>query len=265
MSAATPERGWQVRLLKPRQGILGQPIRPAEVGEALCDAMLASENLVEDAQYQKICPSEFVVEVPPDDYAHGYAPLEPGLAQQWRERLLNHLTTSNSRQGRREYRFAGQVAVAIRAAADLAAGQVRIRSRLSRDGAAPETAAQAVLPGCLELLPDGKRWPLPAGLVTIGRDPACAICIDLPRVQELRMVSGQHAYLQCGPGSYRLFDGTPTGAPSVNGTFVNQQPVGAGGQPLQDGDIVILAALRPEAPTLATPGVAGLRFRANCD
>ena len=38
----------------------------------------------------------------------------------------------------------------------------------------------------------------------------------------------------------------------------------AGGQLLQDGDILILAAVRPLAPSLDTPGVVGLRFRAQC-
>ena len=42
------------------------------------------------------------------------------------------------------------------------------------------------------------------------------------------------------------------------------QPVPSGGQLLREGDIVILAAVRPQAPSLDTPGVAGLRFRALC-
>jgi pSer/pThr/pTyr-binding forkhead associated (FHA) protein len=77
-------------------------------------------------------------------------------------------------------------------------------------------------------------------------------------------VSGQHAYLHCLPRAYRLFDGAPNGLPSINGTFVNGRPVPPGGHLLQDGDILILAAVRPQAPSLDTPGVAGLRFRALC-
>ena len=77
-----------------------------------------------------------------------------------------------------------------------------------------------------------------------------------------RLVSGQHAYLQCAPGAYRLFDGSSAGLRSVNGTFVNGRPVAPSGQLLQDGDILILASLRPQAPDTETPGVVGLRFRA---
>jgi hypothetical protein len=33
--------GWQVRLLKPRTGLLAQSLRAAELGDALCEVMLA--------------------------------------------------------------------------------------------------------------------------------------------------------------------------------------------------------------------------------
>ncbi len=266
MSAPLPA-DWQVRLVKPRLGGLAPANGPAEVSDLLCETLLARENLLEDAEYNKTVPNEFVVELPPDTYARQYAPLENVIAQQWRERLLNHLATANSRQGRREYRFAGQVSVEIRLAPDLAPGQLRILSRLQAPAlgdARPAAAPPAELPACLELMPAGKHWQLRSGLITIGRDPACDVFLDLPRVQELRLVSAQHAYLQCLPGAYRLFDGAPNGLPSVNGTFVNGQPVAPGGQLLREGDVLILAAVRPQAPSLDTPGVAGLRFRALC-
>lgn len=263
MSANSPGDGWQVRLIKPRLGLLAQANGPAEVSDVLCETMLARENQLEDAEYKKSVPNQFVVELSPALYARHYAPLEKVICQQWRERLLNHLATANSRQGRREYRFAGQVVVEIRAAPDLEPGQFRIRSRLQAE--APDNPLPVLLPACLELLPAGKPWRLRAGIVTMGREPACDIFLDMPRVQELRLVSGQHAYLQCLPEAYRVFDGAPNGLPSVNGTFVNSWPVPPGGQLLHDGDILILAALRPQAPSLDTPGVVGLRFRALCE
>jgi len=256
--------GWQVRLLKPRTGLLAQSLRAAELGDALCEVMLARDNVIEDAQFNKLVPNQFVVELPPDEYQRSYAPIEQQLGHQWREQLLNRLTTTNSRQGRREYRFGGQVAVSVRPAADLAAGQARIRSRLAPD-VAPAEPPPGPLPACLEVLPDGRRWPLRTGLLTIGRDPASDVVLDDPRVQELRLVSSQHAYLRCAPGAYRLFDGSPNGAPSVNGTYINHQPVPRDGQLLQDGDILILASLHPMNPQLNTPGVVGLRFRAVCE
>ncbi len=267
MSPNAPGDGWQVRLIKPRPGLLAQANGPAEVSDRLCETLLARENLLEDAEYRKTAPNQFVVELTPDIYAQHYAPLEKVIGQQWRERLLNHLATANSRQGRREYRFAGQVMVEIRPAPDLEPGQFRILSRLQAE--APDdplpVALPVVLPACLELLPAGKPWRLRAGLVTIGRDPTCDIFLDLPRVQELRLVSGQHAYLQCLPEAYRLFDGAPNGQRSINGTFINGRPVPPDGQLLRDGDLLILAAVRPQAPSLDTPGVVGLRFRARCE
>ena len=262
MSVPPPGNGWQARLIKPRLGLLSAATGPAEVSDLLCETLLARENLLEDAEFNKIVPNQFIIELAPDTYARRYAPLEKVIRQQWRERLLNYLATANSRQGRREYRFAGQVAVEIRPAPDLEPGQLRILSRLHTE--VPEEPPPAALPACLELLPDGKPWRLRTGLLTLGRDAVCDIFLDLPRVQELKLVSSQHAYLQCLPGSYRLFDGSPNGLPSVNGTFVNGQPVPPGGQLLQDGDIVILAAVRPQSPRLDTPGVVGLRFRAVC-
>jgi hypothetical protein len=262
VSAHPPAHDWQVRLITPRLGLLAAANGPAEVSDLLCETLLARENVLEDAEYNKTVPNQFVVEFAPDTYARHYAPLEKVIEQQWRERLLNYLATANSRQGRREYRFAGQVAVEIRPAPDLEPGSLRILSRLQ--AGAPDNPPPVALPACLELLPAGQPWRLRAGLVTIGREPACDIFLDLPRVQELRLVSAQHAYLQCLPGAYRLFDGAPNGLPSVNGTFVNGRPVPAGGQLLQDGDILILAAVRPLTPSLDTPGVVGLRFRAQC-
>jgi hypothetical protein len=256
--------GWQVRHLKPRTGLLAQSLRAAELGAALCEVMLARENVIEDAQYRKIVPNQFVVELPPDAYEHSYAPIQNELGLQWREQLLNHLTTTNSRQGRREYRFGGQVAVSLCSAADLAPGQARIRSRLAPDLALAEPPP-GPLPACLEILPEGRRWPLRTGLVTIGRDAGSDIVLDDARVQELRLVSSQHAYLRCAPGVYRLFDGSPNGAPSVNGTYINRVAVPRDGQLLQDGDILILASLHPLTPQLNTPGVVGIRFRAVCE
>lgn len=263
MSAPAAGDGWQVRLVKPRRGLTTQPVRPADIGVALAEVMLARENLLEDAHYQKIVPNQFVVDVPPGDYSSNYQPIEAQLCQQWADRLLSELTTANSRQGRRGYRFAGQVSVRLHPAAEVAPGHARIRSRLQADG--PGERPPGPLPACLELQPAGRLWRLREGLLTIGRDAGCDLFLDMPPVQALRLVSSQHAYLRCAPGDYRLFDGNPQGQPSVNGTFVNGRPVDPNGHVLRDGDGVILAALKRQAPSLETPGVVGLRFRASCD
>jgi pSer/pThr/pTyr-binding forkhead associated (FHA) protein len=78
------------------------------------------------------------------------------------------------------------------------------------------------------------------------------------------MVSGEHAHIRCQEGVCRLYDGSPGGKPSLNGTFVNGRPVPAEGQPLRDGDAIILAALDPARPKADTPGAAAFTFEASC-
>ena len=154
----------------------------------------------------------------------------------------------------------------MRPGPDLEPGQVRLLLRLQMHApAAPEPPAPSPLPACLVLLPAGRTWRLRTGLLTLGRDPRCDIAFDLPGVQELRLVSSQHAYLQCAPSAYRVFDGTPQGLPSVNGTYVNGRPVPPQGHLLQAGDQLILAAVHRHAPRADTPGVVALRFEATCD
>jgi hypothetical protein len=262
VSQPEPEAAWHVRLVKPRLGWNARPVRPADVVGALRDTLLAPEAGLEDAHYQKIVPNRYLVELPAESYARHFQPLATRLCQQWRDALLEHLATTNSRQGQKHYRFAGQVQVEIRPAADLAVGELRIHSALQAD--VPASAAPAPLTACLELVPDGRRWALSEGIVTIGRDAQCAIALDLPRLLERPLISSRHAYLQCLSGECRLFDGAPDGVPSTNGTFVNGRPVPRGGQLLKDGDLLVLAALPHRAPDADVPGAAGLRFHAHC-
>ena len=77
--------GWQVRLLKPRTGLLAQSLRAAELGDALCEVMLARENVIEDAQFNKLVPNQFVVELAPDEYQRSYAPIEQELGHLLRD------------------------------------------------------------------------------------------------------------------------------------------------------------------------------------
>jgi hypothetical protein len=263
MSDASGDQAWHIRLVKPGVGRKAMPVRPADVAGALRDLLLAPESGLEDAQYQRIVPNRFIVELPAENYARRFQPLEQQICQQWRETLLNHLATTNSRQGQKLYRFAGQVQVEIRPAADLGMGDLRLRSAMQPD--APLSRAPATITACLELVPEGTRWTLREGVLTIGRDPGCAIALNLPRLLERPLISSRHAYVQCRAGECRLFDGSPDGVPSTNGTFVNGQPVPRSGRALQAGDEIILAALPHSAPNLSTPGVAGLRFSARCE
>lgn len=253
---------WHVKVVGPRLPWGARPLRPAEVGDHLRSVMLAGDNLIEDARYNKIVPNDYVVEINESHYARYYQPIAEQIVEQWQAKLLEHLNTANSRQGRREYRLAGRLKVEIRPAADLAATQARFLSRFLTDQG--EQQAVETQPACLELLPGGKRWQLRPGTVTLGRNASCDITLNMREVQRKRLISGLHAYIRWEEGQYRIFDGAPGGRPSLNGTYVNNQPVPAGGHLLQDGDTIILATLDPTQPRADTPGTATLRFHLEC-
>lgn len=258
----TSENPWQVKSLKPKLKLFSAPLRPADIVASLCEITTTRQNLVEDVNYRKTVPNHFVVELAEENYQRNYRQIENQVCQQWRERLLTHLTNTNSRQGRQEYRFAGPVLVELRPASDLTADQARIYFRLEANSLQPP--GPKILSACLETTKGDRRWPLREGIMTLGREAFSDIVLDLPLVQEKKLVSGQHAYLRCLNGEYRLFDGTPRGQASTNGTFVNALRVPAPGILLKSGDILVLASLNPTTPILDTPGIVVLRFRTDC-
>ena len=255
MTEPIDETGWHVRMVGPKMPWSSEPVRPAEVADALCRVMLSPDAALEDVDYNKIVPNRFIVEVDPENHARRYALIEPRVMAQWREKLLEALTTANSRQGRREFRFGGRVSLELRQSKSLKPGHARVLGRIE-----PDKPEETALPYQLETVPPAKNWPLRKGTVTIGRDPECEVHLADPDVQEKRLVSGQHAYLKCDVGQVWLFDGTPAGQPSTNGTFVNGKRVPANGRRLLDGDLIVLAALDPDNPQPDTPGTVALRF-----
>lgn len=126
--------------------------------------------------------------------------------------------------------------------------------------AAPQGNIRAAF---IELVPSGRRWSIYPGVNTIGRADSCQVFLDLPLIQEKRLVSGQHAYIVFENGTCTLFDGAPDGRPSANGTYVNLRRVPPGGYRLQNGDAIVLAAVDPLYPRSDTPGTATFYFWAN--
>ncbi|MDT8305965.1 MAG: DUF3662 domain-containing protein [Anaerolineae bacterium] len=243
-----------------RFGRGGGAVRPADINRHLEAAMLDRQNLLEDVNYGKIVPNEYLVEVGPETYEHRFRPLAGDLTSQWQRRLLDALNTANGRQGSRVYRFGGPVVVHLRPAADVPEDEVRIRSRVNNE----QAVAAAVGIPCLQRLPRGRSWPLQGALVTMGRSRQNDIYLDEPEIQERRLVSSQHAYLRCRGDHCHLYDGSPDGKPSLNGTYVNGKRLGQEGRLLRDGDTVVLAASDPQHPSPDAPGVAGFVFRASC-
>ena len=277
------EGSWHVKLMQPRLPWGAHALLPADVGNELCVVMLNRENMLEDVHYQKVAPNRFRVELNGDNFARHYQPLLPRIMQQWQKRLLECLATANSRLGRKEYVLAGSVHIEVNPAPDLKLHQARIYSQIRPDqpvlpadpparrggelpgprptGPAPVPAPQVQpLTAYLEQLSGGRRWALYPGVMTIGRQETCDIHLDLPDVQEHRLISSQHAYLHCDPQNVRLFDGTPSGRPSLNGTYVNRRRIFSEGFALRDGDLITLAAANPLDPRPDAPGVVSFRF-----
>jgi hypothetical protein len=267
MGLENPEAHWQINWLKPRLPWNKQAIRPAEIGDGLCKAMTARKNILEDANYNKVVPNHYVVELSPENYTHHYEPLGNSLIQQWRDRLVEHLMTANSRLGRKEYRFGGQLLIELRSVSGLKDSHARILCRVAPDlesvdgEISPTTQDRGKEVAFLELIDEDRSWPLYSGNNTIGRGEACDVYLDLPQIQEKRLISAQHATIRNEGEQCFLFDGALSGKPSANGTYVNSQRVTEYGVPLQDGDIIVLAAINPGDPRWDTPGVAAFRFR----
>jgi pSer/pThr/pTyr-binding forkhead associated (FHA) protein len=113
------------------------------------------------------------------------------------------------------------------------------------------------------MVPNGQRWAIYPGINTIGRSESCQIYLDNHLVQEKRLVSGMHAFIRFESGECYLFDGSPDGRPSSNGTYVNLRRVPPSGYRLQNGDAIVLAAVDPLFPRSDTPGVATFYFWTN--
>ena len=256
--------GWHSRMMRPLIPWISQTIRPADVSDGLVGAMFARENILEDVNYHKIVPNRYIVEVNEENYVKNYQSIEKRIIQQWSKKMLEQLMTANRRQGRKEFHFGGRLHVEIRPVSDLGANQVRILSRIQADQ--DRQAAPVITPpaGCLEISPGGQRFPLHPGIVTIGRKPANDIYLERQDIQEKRLVSSLHAYIVCEPPQFRLFDGSPDGKPSVNGTYVNFRRIPSSGYSLQDGDFIILAAVDPNNPRSDTPGIAAFHFHLAC-
>jgi len=220
------ETNWQTNWVKPSFLPNRQSITPAEIGDALCKIIMSKGNVLEDANYNKILPNSLVVELSQDNFQKHYEPLKQSLIQQWREKLVEHLMTTNSRLGRKEYRFGGQLHIELHPAVDIIDNRARVLCRVEPN-VDPEVQKllsqkmQGKETGYLELVNGDRRWPLFPGDNTIGRDASCDIFLDVPVIQAKRLVSGQHARIYVDRGQHILYDGSLLGKPSANGTFVN--------------------------------------------
>jgi hypothetical protein len=268
MTRENYQPNWHIDIIKPRLLWSRKVVRPAEVGYALAGVMMNRDRHLEDANYNKIVPNDYIVEVSIENYQRSFEPISDRLVSQWREKLVHSLMTANSRLGRKEYRFGGQLRIDLRQAPDLGEAQVRLLSRVSQDIDAPVEVSFADLApgpgievGYLEMVNGPGRWNIFQGDNVIGRDESCDIRLDLPVIQEMRLVSSQHAYIRCVGEQCLLYDGSPAGRSSANGTFLNGRRISKEGVPLEDGDRIALAAADPARPDEHTTGTAAFHFR----
>jgi len=262
---------WRTHMLKPRIPWSSGTIRPAEVGRGLCGVMMDRQNHLEDANYQRVVPNRFIVELSEDNFNRNYRPLGKRLLEQWRAQLVEELETANSRQGKREYLFGGPVQIEIRPAPGLKDNQARVLAQVhaerpvqppqSKPAVGPVVVSRQPAPvAFLTMRSTNQRWKLYPGETTIGRDASCDITLDDPLIRERRLVSGKHAFIRCDGRRCVIYDGSPAGKPSLNGTFVNYQRVPPQGKVLEDGDLLILATVDPLQPQPDAPGVAAFYF-----
>jgi hypothetical protein len=252
------DAGLRAFIRRPLAGRRRRELRPADVRERLEAAMLKPENILEDARYHRIVPNDYTVLIHPATYERHFRQIERRVCEQWREELVTALDTANQRRGRRQFQFGGPVQVRVLADEAVPEGDARINSQIVAEPGQANGAA------CLELPASGRRWPLAGGRLTIGRDESSDIYLPAPPGQRRPLISGQHAYVLMEAGAARLFDGSPAGRPSLNGTFVNGRRVGPGGQMLEDGDLIVLAPLDPDNPQPDAAGSVALRFHARC-
>jgi hypothetical protein len=263
MGVQRPDEQWRVRRVE--LGFLWgkDPIRPADLSHKLRDILFSKDNQIEDADYHKVVPNRFLIELNPENFGKNFQPIQTRVIAQWREKLLDDLEKANARQGRREYNFAGRVEIQIRPGSDLAPNQARIYFQVGWMGAnsgSQPLPPELLLPASVELVPGGKRWRLHRGIVTIGREAGNDVTLEGAEIQAQRLVSAHHAYIVCDEKKMVLHDGSPGGRPSTNGTYLNLKRVGPEGAQLKDGDLILLAALQPDSPRPETPGAAVLRF-----
>jgi hypothetical protein len=107
-----------------------RPILPADVTRHLARAMLTRRNVREGADYGRIVPNDYLVELSEANYRHNYAPIELQVCERWRTDLTATLDTTNERLGRQAYKLGGEVRIRIKPTSDLAPGSVRIQATI---------------------------------------------------------------------------------------------------------------------------------------
>ncbi|MCP3937664.1 MAG: DUF3662 domain-containing protein [Actinomycetia bacterium] len=205
-------RGFERRLERLVEGGFARAFRgavePVEIGRRVVRVLDDERTL--DVHGSMTAPNMFAVWLSQADLDR-FTPMQEALVRE-----LGDLARTHARE--RGYRFVGNVVVS------LAPGQGYREGRFEVTSALEANAENG--PGSL-VFSDGSRVALGTG-VTIGREAACNLQIEDPRV------SRRHVGIEVAGAGYRLVD-----LGSTNGTRVNQSPVAD--HTLVDLDIIEIA------------------------
>lgn len=215
-------KGFERRLERLVEGVFARAfkssLRPVELGRRLIREM--DDQRTVNVQGNVAAPNHFTITLGPDDHAQ-FAEIE--------ESLLRALADEARTHAREEgYVFMGPVEVHLQRDDDLGVGSFGLSARF-KEGAGGTTGGSIVLD-------DGRRFPLSATPLTIGRATDAAI-----RVSDTS-VSRRHAEVRPSGTGWTIVD-----LGSTNGTRVNGAPITE--RVLQDGDAITVgdASMRFEA------------------
>jgi hypothetical protein len=186
-------------------------LQPVEIGRRLTREMDLRRTL---APRGRLAPNTFTVALSPEDHDR-FAPIEEELVHELVSVAKDHAKAEN-------YVFLGPVAVTIVADPDLSPGRLLVAGEMAK-GAGPVATI---------LLPDGRRLPLRATPLSMGRLPECDVVVADPNV------SRRHAEIRPSEHSsgWEVAD-----LGSTNGTRLNGIPLRTA-TPLTPGDQITVGA-----------------------
>ncbi|MEM7346279.1 MAG: FhaA domain-containing protein [Chloroflexota bacterium] len=221
------------RVLRGKQST--QTLKPAQLARALEQELEQTLHYVID---EIIAHNQFTISLSPKDYTNRLSYKE--RLEQKLVRYIQELIEA------RDYQILGTIQVEIVEDVELSPNRCTIHSRLEEGVSATESTPY------LELLPTGDRYPLGSKVVTIGRSQQNDICLGA--LDQRRVISRRHAHIKQEKGdTFVLYDGL-SGQHSTAGTYLAGQRLNGKGQPLQDGQSIILGPTQRLNPTQPLQG-----------
>lgn len=175
-------------------------LQPVEVGRRLIREMEASRTI--DVSGRALAPNRFVIRISEEDYQR-FAEFEKSLVAELAATVRGYAAQEN-------LSFIGRVSVELQADPSIRVGMFRLHP--SYDERLPEVEPDGWLEG-----PDGVRYRLKNGVMTIGRHSTGDIVLSDPNV------SRRHAELHPLGDTYQLVDLGSTNGCKVNGQRIERQ------------------------------------------